>query len=98
MYKYLATLLLLASISGIAFGQIYEDSILWVYNSSCIETSNYQYLFINVGELNINLFDTYDNRNITVKEIKELGPKSVLANIYLEPLPVEKTILCCFDP
>jgi len=84
MIKYLIilTLLLIPATAN----QIYEDSILWVYNSSCIETSNYLYLFINVGELNLNEFDLYDNRNITVKEIKQLGNKSVLANIYLEPL------------
>jgi len=96
MYKYLIILLLLASTAQSLDNQIYEDSILWVYNSTCIETCNYLYVFINVGELNMNLFDSYDNRNITVKEIKELGPKAVLANIYLEPLPTEKTI-CCFD-
>jgi hypothetical protein len=87
---------LLLGATATATNQIYEDSILWVYNSSCIETSNYLYLFINIGELDLNLFDEYDNRNITVKEIKELGPKSVLANIYLEPLPVEK-LICCFS-
>lgn len=95
MYKYLLILVLLI---GAAQSQIYEDSILWVYNSTCIETSNYLYLFINIGgELNMDLFDSYDNRNITIKEIKQLGPKSVLANIYLEPLPVEKPFCCCFD-
>jgi hypothetical protein len=96
MYKYLLIFVLLASTAQSLDNSIYEDSILWVYNSSCIETCNYLYLFINIGELDLNLFDSYDNRNIAVKEIKTLGPKSVLANIYLEPLPPEK-LICCFD-
>jgi hypothetical protein len=95
MIKYLLILtLLIGACQGID-NQIYEDSILWVYNSTCIETANYLYVFINVGELNLDLFDSYDNRNITVKEIKQLGPKAVLANIYLEPLPIRKMV-CCF--
>jgi hypothetical protein len=90
-------MLLLGATATATANQIYEDSILWVYNSTCIETSNYLYLFINIGELDLELFDSYDNRNITVKEVKQLGPKSVLANIYLEPLPSKSVLCCCFD-
>jgi hypothetical protein len=62
---------------------LYTDSILWVYNSTCIETANWQYVFLNNMELNLTNFDSYDNRDIFVQEIKELGNKSVLADIFI---------------
>jgi hypothetical protein len=69
---------------GLAIDQtLYTDSILWVYNSTCIETSNCQYVFLNNTELNLEEFDSYDNRDIFVSEIKELGTKSLLADIFL---------------
>jgi len=91
MYKYLVVLLLLAS-TGIAQEKpqqphnidsqvlIHEDIILDVYNSSCIETANYLYLFINNTEIDANNIDWFD-RIIIVMNIKQLNPKSVLANI-----------------
>jgi len=52
-----------------------------IYNSSCIETANYLYLFINNTEIDMNNLDYYDNRNIIVMNIKGLGPKSIFANV-----------------
>lgn len=66
---------------------IYTDSIMQVYNASCIETSNYQYVFIN------NSGDVLRNGNIEIgnwqgielmiKPIKEIGKKSLLADVWI---------------
>jgi len=61
---------------------IYTDTILGVYNSTCIETANWQYVFLNNTVLNEEEIDQYDNRDIFVSEIKELGEKSLLADIF----------------
>lgn len=83
MYKYLIVLLLLASTVQGLDNQIlmHEDVILDIYNSSCIETANYLYLFINNTQIDMNKLDSYDNRNIIVMNIKELGPNSIFAKI-----------------
>jgi serine protease inhibitor len=58
---------------------IYTDTILSVYNSTCIETANWKYVFIN----NTSLTQEDIYKNIFVSEIKELGNNSLLANIFL---------------
>ena len=58
---------------------IYTDTILSVYNSTCIETANWKYVFIN----NTSLTQEDIYKNIFVSEIRELGDKALLADIFL---------------
>ncbi len=57
----------------------YLDTIVRIYNDSCIETANWQYVHLNNGHLDLN--NTYIDGDIEVEEIKQIGEKSVLANV-----------------
>ena len=67
---------------------IYTDSIMQVYNASCIETSNYQYVFLNNSD---DVLDGYGNItkgnwqdiDVMIKPIKEIGKKSLLADVWV---------------
>jgi hypothetical protein len=76
MLASLMMLTLILSIPTKADNNIYEDIIIGQYNQSCIETANYQYVFIN------NTFSGNLSEEISVKEIKQLSNKSVLADIF----------------
>ena len=90
MYKYLIILLLLAStatVTDCTINIIYDDIIMSVYNSSYIETANYQYLKINnTDEINITegepIFEFIGNE-ILVKEIKEINKNTLIADIKI---------------
>jgi hypothetical protein len=84
----LAILIAMAN-SGLAIEQrevISSDIIVQVYNDSCIETANWQYLQINnaedltsgFGHLSIG---NWQGINILVHEVRIIGPKTVLADI-----------------
>ena len=64
---------------------MYTDTILKVYNSTCIETSGYPYVFLNNTKLDMNKVGEYDNLEILVEEIS-YGPETLYANIYLPKL------------
>lgn len=55
----------------------YEDIVMQKYNNSCIETANWQYVFI----AGIEITNLTTNQTITVHELKTLQPKSVFAEI-----------------
>lgn len=91
MFKYLVILIAIIAmaLNGSAFEDrqiIYSDQILHVYNNTCIETANWQYLHINnyvdfksgFGNLDIG---NWQYVPIYVHEIEQLGNKSVLADI-----------------
>lgn len=65
----------------------YEDNIMMIYNSSWIETANYQFVKVNnTHELNITLGEKlidFNGSNIIVSEKKRLGPKSLLADVFI---------------
>jgi hypothetical protein len=55
----------------------YEDTVINIYNNTCIESSNWLYVYYyNSTEINI-------NDSIMVFEIKELNNKSVYAEIKI---------------
>lgn len=65
---------------------IYSDIILHVYNNTCIETSNWQYLTIANSEDFQHAFGHLEIGNwegvpIHVRELAQTGPKSVTAEI-----------------
>jgi len=66
---------------------IYTDSIMQVYNTSCIETSNYQYVMINNSKdvlRNGNIeIGNWEDIDIMIKPIKEIGPKTLLADVWV---------------
>jgi len=66
---------------NVSEGNIYLDNILTFYNSSCIETSNYKYVF--VASSNEEILKSYEGGLIVVYEFKELGNKSLLADITI---------------
>lgn len=84
--EYVSTL----SITGYPDNQesIYTDLIMQVYNNTCIETANYQYVFINNSN---DMLDGYGNItignwigvDIMVKPVKEIGSKSLLADVWV---------------
>ena len=55
---------------------LYPDYAINQYNSTCIESSNWEYIFIN------NTFSGHTPTEIWIKELKQLGNKSVLADVY----------------
>jgi hypothetical protein len=66
---------------------IYTDVIISVYNNSWIETSNYQFVQIEnskelLKELGEDLKE-YEGKEIIVREIKELGNKTLLVEITI---------------
>ena len=88
MYKYLITLIAIIAmaINGSALTDsqvIYSDVIMHVYNNTCIETSNWLYLHVNnVEDLRSNLaIGNFEGVKILVHEVRQLGDKSVLADI-----------------
>ena len=96
MYKYLIILLLLASTSTATITDqskdcminiIYDDIIMSAYNSSYIETANYQYLRINnTDEINITEGEPiteFIGNEILVKEIKEINKNTLIADIKI---------------
>jgi hypothetical protein len=58
---------------------LYIDVMVGFYNSTCIETSNWKYVFINFSD--DELMDC-TGTEIVIVELKQLGPKSVLADVY----------------
>lgn len=88
MYKYLITLIAIIAmaINGSALTDsqvIYSDVIMYVYNNTCIETSNWLYLHVNNAEdMRSNLdIGNFEGVKILVHEIEQIGNKSVLADI-----------------
>jgi len=81
MIKFLIILILSTGIisASITTNLIYDDIIVNVYNSSCIETVNYQ--FVNLNNMEVDK-SNIGNR-ILVSEIEQLSKKSLLANIVL---------------
>jgi hypothetical protein len=73
----LLLLLLMASASAHDYVTFQTDVVTVVYNDSCIETANYQYVFINYTSV-----DKYDEFPIALGVIKEFGNGSVLADIF----------------
>jgi hypothetical protein len=65
----------------------YCDNILQVYNSTTIETANYQYVQINnTQQISYTEGGSIQNLNgssILISEIRENGPKSLLADVYI---------------
>ena len=55
----------------------YQDVVMQQYNNSCIETSNWQYVFI----ASLELTNLTTGQNITVHELKTLQPKAVFAEL-----------------
>ena len=54
-----------------------SDIVTGVYNNTCIETANYEYVFINYSSV-----EEYDSFPIALGVIKEFGNGSVLADIF----------------
>lgn len=67
----------------LATAQGYEDAhtdiIMQVYNETCVETANYQYAFINMSWVDL---EEVGDIPIAVAVIEQLGPKSVLVDLY----------------
>lgn len=81
MYKLFIILILSIGIisATITTNLIYDDIIVDVYNSSCIETANYQFVNLN----NMEVSKSNIGNRILVSEIKQLDKKSLLADIVL---------------
>lgn len=73
----LLLLLLIAFASAHDCLTFQTDIVTRVYNDTCIETANYQYVFINYSTV-----EKYDNLPIALGVIKEFGNGSVLADIF----------------
>ncbi len=61
---------------------LYYDVVLQKYNDSCIETSNWQYLFINYSDEEIKEEFVGTNNEFMIEEIEQIGEKAMVANIY----------------
>lgn len=74
------------SITGYPDSQekIYTDQILQVYNNSCIETANYQHVFINNADDIKNItIGNWQDIDVMIKPIREIGAKSLLADVWV---------------
>jgi len=57
------------------------DSIYGIYNNTCIETVNYLYLFYTSPD-NENITESWENTNIWLKNVTQIGPKAYKADLY----------------
>jgi hypothetical protein len=57
MRNILVGILILSAILPICIGDngIHDDIIIGIYNETCIETSNYQYMFIHFSDISPNI-------------------------------------------
>jgi hypothetical protein len=78
----LATILMLLPLAESQVNKSYDDNIIWIYNETCIETTTWQYLYLNNTNIDLNNFDSYDNVDIRVVDLKVLNKESVIADIY----------------
>jgi len=88
MIKHIFIILLLISPITAKLGDVYfenesghTDNIYGVYNSSCIETVNYLYLFYNSPD-NENITEAWENTNIWLENITQIGEKAFKADLY----------------
>lgn len=76
-------ILAVIALIGISTASIdnHEDLIYGVYNSSCIETANYQYVFITCpdGE---NINKGWEGSDIWLENITYIGENSFAADMY----------------
>jgi hypothetical protein len=70
-------LALLASIPANA--ELYEDYVITIYNSTCIETANWQYCFVASSDEEIK--ETYE-APLLFKEVAQIGPNACIAEVY----------------
>jgi len=77
MKRFILLLFLIASASAHDYVTFQTDVMTGIYNDTCIETVNYQYVFINYSSV-----DKYDEFPIALGVIKEFRNGSVLADIF----------------
>lgn len=73
----LLLLLLIAFASAHDYVTFQTDIVMGVYNDTCIETTNYRYVFINYSSV-----EEYDSFPIALGVVKEFENESVLADIF----------------